>query len=192
MSLLTYPELMTLVESGAIENVDPSQVNGASIDVVLGDTFWTEAVPDAEFATVDLAARETPAMEGSDGPLDLAPKAFCLAQTREVFNLPDGVSAQLMPGNHSVAAHYMLKSSLARAGLQHLFAGWADPGWNGSVLTLEFVNVLSHHALRLTPGMKAGQMVFWRGSSPIPTHASYATRGQYNGNLHAQPSKGVR
>lgn len=60
------------------------------------------------------------------------------------------------------------------------------------MLTLEFVNVLSHHALRLTPGMKAGQMVFWRGSSPIPTHASYATRGQYNGNLHAQPSKGVR
>lgn len=179
--LLTYTELTRMCEDGIIEGVDPSHINGASIDITLGDTLWfeRERLPEID-ATVDLAGKAVPAMSMKAGPFTLAPGHFCLASSREVFNLPD-----------DIAAMYFLKSSLARAGLDHLKAGWADPGWNGSVLTLEFHNVLQHHALKLTPGMKAGQMVFFRGEE-VPHMASYAIRGNYNGDKAAQPSKGVR
>ena len=181
MSILTYNELRALVESGAIENVQPEQINGASIDLTLGDEFWRESWGEGSH-TVDLKAKDTPGMvfQKSD-TISLAPGEFCLACTKEVFHLPD-----------DIAGHYMLKSSLARAGLQHLFAGFADPGWHGSVLTLEFKNDLRHHSLKLTAGMKCGQMVFFRGSSPVPHEHSYAVRGQYNESLGTQPSKGVR
>ena len=181
--LLTYNELRELVESGAIEGVAPEQINGASIDLTLGDEFMLE-LPIAfgyERNSVRLADKQRPNMHTHRGELRLMPGQFCLAHTRERFNLP-----------LDVAGHYMLKSSLARSGLQHLFAGFADPGWHGSTLTLELVNVLQHHTLVLEPGMKIGQMVFWRGSSPVPFEHSYAARGQYNKSESVQQSKGVR
>ena len=179
--ILTYNELVQLVEDGHIENVQPEQINGASIDLTLGDEFWRESWGEGSHM-VDLKAKETPGMvfQKSD-TISLVPGEFCLACTKEVFHLPD-----------DIAAHYMLKSSLARAGLNHLFAGFADPGWHGSVLTLEFKNDLRHHSLKLTAGMKCGQMVFFRGTSPVPHEHSYAVRGQYNKSLGTQPSKGVR
>jgi len=182
--LLTYNELRELVESSAIEGVAPEQINGASIDLTLGDEFFVEYERRFEGGgppVVRLAEKELPQMYAAGGPLLLDPGRFCLASTRERFNLP-----------LDVAGHYMLKSSLARSGLQHLFAGFADPGWHGSVLTLELVNVLQHHTLVLEPGMKIGQMVFWKGSSPVPFEHSYAARGQYNKSGSVQQSKGVR
>ena len=182
MSILTYNELLELVDAGYIENVQPGQINGASIDLTLGDEFCREAWGEGIGHVVDLSKKQAPGMVfQKGGSVTLAPGEFCLAATREVFHLPD-----------DVAGHYMLKSSLARAGLQHLFAGFADPTWNNSVLTLEFKNDLRHHSLKLTAGMKCGQMVFFRGSSPVPHEHSYAVRGQYNKNLGTQPSKGVR
>ena len=180
--LLTYNELCELVESGAIEGVEPDQINGASIDLTLGDEFLFEEIPKIrDRYCVELIQKQTPAMRPYAGRMFLDPGRFCLAQTREKFNLP-----------MDVAGHYMLKSSLTRSGLQHLFAGFADPGWHGSVLTLELVNVLRHHTLVLEPGMKIGQMVFWRGSSPVPFDKSYAARGQYNQSAAVQMSKGLR
>ena len=179
MSLITHNELMDLVESGAIENVEPSQVNGASIDLTLADGFYLEGHVDRNIE-VNLGRKETPRMVYQKGRLMLMPGDFALAATEQIFHLPN-----------DVAGHYMLKSSLARAGLQHLFAGWADPTWHGSALTLELVNCLRRHSLVLRPGDKCGQMVFWRGN-PVPNHASYAVNGQYNGSQGVQPSKGVR
>ena len=74
------------------------------------------------------------------------------------------------------------KPSLARCGLGHLLAGWRDPGWNNSVLTLEIVNHLRHHYLKLRPGQPIGKIIFWHGRG-VPAHASYATRCQYNHDL---------
>jgi len=178
--ILTHNELTKLVKDGAIEGVEPGQINGASIDLTLGDVFWLEGYPEASLA-VALSKKQAPAMREHRGTLHLLPHQFCLAQTREVFHLPD-----------DIAAHFMLKSSLARSGLQHLFAGFADPTWNSSVLTLEYVNALHYHSLILEPGMKAGQMVFFRGTSPVPAEHSYARVGQYNGDKQAQQSKGTR
>jgi dCTP deaminase len=180
--LLTYNELRELVESGAIEGVAPEQINGASIDLTLGEDFFLESAGGVDADSfVSLNKKQSPRMCAWKGTTTLEPGEFCLAHTRERFNLP-----------MDVAGHYMLKSSLARSGLQHLFAGFADPGWHGSVLTLELVNVLRSHTLILEPGMKIGQMVFWRGSSPVPFDKSYAARGQYNQSTSVQASKGLK
>jgi len=181
MSLITHTELVRMCEDGIIQGVKPENINGASIDIALGDTFYTEGyMSETNAGVVDLAAKESPHMIEYEGPLYLKPGQFCLACSVELFNLPD-----------DVAAMFFLKSSLARSGLDHLKAGWADPGWHGSVLTLEYRNVLERHTLILRPGMKAGQMVFMRGEA-VPEIASYAVRGNYNNDLSAQPSKGAR
>lgn len=178
MSLLTHNELIALVESGAIENVDHANINGASIDMKLADGFMLENESSA--GVVDLGKKEVPSMRKAYGTLVLRPGEFALAATEQVFHLPD-----------NIAAIYVLKSSMARSGLNHLNAGYCDPGWNGSSLTMEFHNVLRHHTLMIKPGDKAGQMYFFRGEM-VPELASYAIRGQYNDIQGVQQSKGVR
>jgi dCTP deaminase len=179
--ILTHNELVKLVKDGAIENVAPEHINGASIDITMGGTFWYEAAPSSTRKTIRLANKEAPEMiRDASSHLPLAPGMWCLAETQQVFHLPN-----------DIAAIYVLKSSLARAGLNHLNAGYCDPGWHGSVLTMEFHNINRWHTLILEEGMKAGQMYFMRGE-PVPNEVSYAVRGQYNGDKRAQPSKGVR
>lgn len=182
--MLTYTELMGLLESGVIRGASPARVNAASIDVTLGSTLLVEASPGGGSSVVDLMNKETPAMREIDlvktGYYDLRPGEFCLAETVERFHLPN-----------NLAAHYFLNSSLARAGLDAALAMWCDPGWYGSVLTLEFKVNLNYHQLRLRPGMTCGQVVFERGEM-VPEHASYAQRGRYNNDTGVQASKGVR
>lgn len=103
-----------------------------------------------------------------------------LAETVEVFNIPN-----------YLAAEFRLKSSLARSGLDQSLAVWCDPGWHGSVLTLELKNVSQYHTLAFVAGMKIGQMVFFKGE-PVPSDASYAVRGQYNNDKEVTQSKGVK
>lgn len=182
MGLLSYNDLLFLVEKGIIQGADIEQVNSSSIDITLGDAIMVERgctreAPDhgelAPTRIIDLAKREHLHTDklymGADGYL-LAPGAFVLAQSRETFHLPRTVSAE-----------YKLKSSLARAGLEHLNAGWCDPGWSGSVLTLELKNMTRHHWLRIRPGMRIGQMVFFRHAE-VPLERSYTARGRYNGD----------
>jgi deoxycytidine triphosphate deaminase len=70
-------------------------------------------------------------------------------------------------------------------------AGWCDPGWNNSKLTLELKNVSQYHTLIIKPGMKIGQMVFWLCDT-IPEENSYAVKGQYNKQQTVTGSKGAR
>lgn len=48
-----------------------------------------------------------------------------------------------------------------------------------------------YHMLRIRPGMPIGQMVFFK-HLPVPDHASYAARGQYNNQNEVTASKGIR
>lgn len=182
MSLLSYHQLEDLVASGVIE-VDPSLINGASIDITLGDKIMIEDTRSFIDGPVDLMAKESLSMTEVDiskvGYI-LNPGEFILATTIEKFNLPN-----------CIAAEYKLKSSLARSGLQHLLAGWCDPGWNNSHLTLELKNVTRNHHLLLKPGMKIGQMVFWLCDN-VPEERSYAKVGQYNDQETVTGNKGVR
>lgn len=181
MSLISYNQLCRLVGANVI-TADPANISGASIDITIGPDIMIESSNIAG-ALVDLKAKESLNMKtvtmGEQG-FHLMPGEFILATSQETFNLP-----------HNIAAEYKLKSSLARSGLQHLLAGWCDPSWNNSKLTLELKNVTQHHTLLIRPGMKIGQMVFWE-CEPVPAEQSYAVKGQYNSQSTVTGNKGVR
>lgn len=150
---------------------DPELINPASIDVLLGDRIMIE-VPDSPELQLQSITGHT-----AENPYLLQPGEFCLAETLEIFNIPD-----------TVAAQFVLKSSRAREGISHLFSGWCDPGWHGSRLTLELSNARRMHPVAIWPGMKIGQMVFHRMDA-VPNR-SYAITGRYNGDRAVTPSKG--
>ena len=69
-----------------------------------------------------------------------------------------------------------------------MLAGFADPGFYGSVMTLELHNSRQLHPVPIWPGMKIGQMVFHLMSQPPAL--SYAVTGRYNGDATVQGSRG--
>ncbi len=85
--------------------------------------------------------------------LILHPGEFVLGSVFESVTLPDDIAARVEG-----------KSSLGRLGLlTHATAGFIDPGFSGHV-TLELSNVATL-PIKLWPGMKIGQLCFFRLSS---------------------------
>lgn len=166
MSLLGSPDLHKLIDDGVID-APHSAVNSSSIDVRIGDRVLMEG---AANGVVDISAKESPnfneVMIPEEG-LVIKPGECFLAHTVETFNLPDNISCD-----------FMLRSTVGRCFLEHMHAGHADGGWHGSQLTMEFKNVLQHHSLLIKPGMRIGQMEFFKHSSS--EEDSYATKGSYN------------
>ena len=172
MSLLSYYELCELVETGVIEGVDPKCINGTSIDVHLGAEIMREInvgcnVPVSLKDKMPLNMYREDITQGNGFYL-LKPNEFILAHTVEKFNLPSDISAE-----------FKLNSSGARIGLENALATWCDPGWNGSVLTLELKNFTRSHIIELHDGCRIGQMIFHK-SEPVPRERGYAVRGRYN------------
>lgn len=183
MSLLAADELFQLIDDGVI-GADPRHVNSASIDVRLGNEFYLETRTDPFRTIIDPSDRSAPHLYKyvvADGEtFDLEPNAFALAHTVETFNLPNDVSAL-----------FLLRSTMARHGLDHAHAAFADAGWHNSCLTLELHNNLQRHTIRLTPGMRIGQMLFFRHAL-VPTTLSYASRGSYNHSLSVVTGRGAQ
>lgn len=169
MSYLSHAGIVALVESGAIRNVDRDCINAASLDLRLGDEILIESECDR---VIDYRARERLSMQtvklDSERGFVLHPGEVMLAHTLEVCDFPD-----------DLAALFRIKSSMGRVFLEHMDAGWVDPGFNGP-LTLEFKNLSQHHAIRLRPGDRIGQLVFLRGDA-VSEEQSYRKRGNYNG-----------
>jgi dCTP deaminase len=164
-------QIENLCLAGMVEPFDPDLINPASIDVRLGDNLMIESAATSDLVPYPLSRHS------QDNPYQMVPGQFALAQTDATLDIPP-----------SLAAQFMLKSSRAREGLQHLLAGWIDPGFNGSVLTLELKNVRQLHAVPLWPGLLIGQLVFQRMDA-LPRR-SYAETGRYNGDTTVQPSRG--
>ena len=181
MTVLAYLELVDLIKDGIIENADFDAVNSASIDIHLGSKILVEdttnSLTDLKYLNKKSQLNMNLIDLGEDGEYCLAPGEFILASSKEVFNLPNYISAE-----------YKLKSSMARLGLDHLNAGWCDAGWNGSVLTLELKNVTKAHRTVIKVGDRIGQMIFVK-HSPVPKDKSYATRGSYNGDKEVRGVK---
>lgn len=150
MSLLSHNELINLVQNRVI-TASLDNINGTSIDVTLADDFLSE-VQGTSIIVNPAVVATTPweTLTSCDGKITLAPGEIILGRSEETFNLPNNISAE-----------YKLTSSLARLGLDHSNAGWCNPGWNNSSLTLELKNNLQHHSIILTAGMKIGHMVFY-------------------------------
>ena len=154
-----------------VEPFDHGLVNPASIDVRLGSHLMIEVADQRELIEIDISERN------ADHPYWLRTNEFCLAETMETFSLP-----------RFIAAQFVLKSSRAREGYEHMLAGFCDPGWNGSKLTLELKNARRFHDLPLYPGLKIGQMVFHRMcATPLK---DYSQTGRYNGDVKVAGSKG--
>lgn len=150
---------------------DSSMIQPSSVDVRLDryfrlfDNHRYPYIDPAEDQSELTHLVETPAGE----PFILHPGEFVLGSTYEEVALPDDIAARLEG-----------KSSLGRLGLlTHSTAGFIDPGFTGHV-TLELSNVATL-PITLWPGMKIGQMCFFRLSSPAEKpygSAEYSSRYQ--------------
>ncbi len=156
-----------------LEPWDPEMVQPSSVDVRLDRYF--RLFDNHKYPFIDPAEDqpelthliETPALE----PFILHPGEFVLGSTFELVTLPDDIAARLEG-----------KSSLGRLGLlTHSTAGFIDPGFSGHV-TLELSNVATL-PIKLWPGMKIGQLCFFRLSSP--TENPYGS-GPYGNRYQGQ------
>ena len=111
-------------------------------------------------------------------PFILHPGEFVLGSTFERVALPDDLVARLEG-----------KSSLGRLGLLiHSTAGFIDPGFDGHV-TLELSNV-ANLPITIYPGMRIGQISFFRLGAPAEAPYGSAGRGsKYQGQRGPTPSR---
>jgi dCTP deaminase len=155
----------------ALEPYEAAMVQPSSIDVRL-DRFF-RLFDNHKYPFIDPAIDQpelTRFVEvDPDQAFILHPGEFVLGSTFELVSLPDDVAARLEG-----------KSSLGRLGLlTHSTAGFIDPGFSGHV-TLELSNVATL-PIKLWPGMKIGQMCFFRLSSAAEKpygSAEYSSRYQ--------------
>ena len=180
--LLSDRDIKAEIDAGRVglEPYEPAMVQPSSIDVRLDRLF--RVFENHRYPHID-PAEEQPELTRQvepvgDEPFILHPGEFVLGSTYEGVTLPDDVAARLEG-----------KSSLGRLGLlTHSTAGFIDPGFSGHV-TLELSNVATL-PIKLWPGMKIGQLCFFRLSSPSehPYGASiYGSR--YQGQRGPTPSR---
>jgi dCTP deaminase len=180
--LLSDGDIRKEIESGRIvlEPYDPEMVQPSSVDVRI-DRFF-RVFENHKYPHIDPAIEQpelTRLVEPvGDEPFILHPGEFVLGSTFEVVTLPDDVSARLEG-----------KSSLGRLGLlTHSTAGFIDAGFSGHV-TLELSNVATL-PIKLWPGMKIGQLCFFRLSSPAQApYGSGASGSRYQGQRGPTPSR---
>lgn len=172
--LLSDRDIRAELDSGRVrlDPYDPAMIQPSSVDVRLDKYF--RLFDNHRYAVIDPAQEQpdlTRLVEVAPGEsMVLHPGEFVLGSTYEGVTLPDDVAARLEG-----------KSSLGRLGLlTHSTAGFVDPGFTGHV-TLELSNVATL-PIKLWPGMKVGQLCFFRLSSPAQRpYGAGATGSRYQG-----------
>lgn len=147
----------------------PEQIQPASVDIRLGNTFSVVEDSSSGIITLDNAIHYKTMQ--TDTYL-LLPGQFVLATTMEYFKLPDNLTA-FVEG----------RSSLGRMGLFIQNAGWVDPGFQGEI-TLELYNA-NRCAIELKTGRRIGQLVF----AGMDASALHPYQGKYQGQTGATGSK---
>lgn len=156
--LLSDRDILAELDAGrvALDPYDASMIQPSSIDVRL-DKFF-RVFDNHKYPHIDPAQDQSdltrPIEVTGDDAFVLHPGEFVLGSTYEYVTLPDDIAARLEG-----------KSSLGRLGLMtHSTAGFIDPGFQGHI-TLELANVATL-PIKLYPGMKIGQLCFFRLTSP--------------------------
>lgn len=174
-------QIKEMVESGelVITPFDPTLINPSSIDVRLGKYVTKTDIAPGYFS-IDPQNKNTfiDYTYTIDSSYILNPNEFILGCLEEFIKIPNGLCAQVKG-----------KSSLGRLGLDNSsVAGWIDNGFPG-VITIELKNI-SKHPIKLTPGMKIGQIVFFKTDEPdVPYHIKESSK--YVDQKPGQGSKGV-
>lgn len=169
--ILSDRGILAMLDQGTltIRPVEPAQIQPASVDIRLGDTF--SIVEDNAGGILDM-----------DHPIFyktiqtqrylLLPGQFVLATTMEYIELPDCLTA-FVEG----------RSSMGRMGLFIQNAGWVDPGFRGEI-TLELYNA-NRCAISLQAGRRIGQLVFAKTDVPV----QHPYQGKYTGQRGATGSR---
>ena len=152
-----------------VTDLDPEQIQPASIDIRIGNTFCI--VEDSPSGIINLED-EIQYKQITAEKYTLLPGQFVLATTMEYVELPDDLTA-FVEG----------RSSLGRMGLFIQNAGWVDPGFKGEI-TLELFNA-NRCAIELCAGRRIGQLVF----AQLDEKALNPYRGKYQGQRGATGSK---
>lgn len=152
-----------------VEPIENEQIQPASIDIRLGNTF--SIVEDTSTGIINLENEIKYKTITSDSYI-LLPNQFVLATTMEYFDLPDDLTA-FVEG----------RSSLGRMGLFIQNAGWVDPGFKGEI-TLELYNA-NRCAIELKAGRRVGQLVF----AKMDETALNPYNGKYQGQRGATGSR---
>ncbi|MCV7458887.1 dCTP deaminase [Micrococcus luteus] len=183
--LLSDRDIRAELDSGRVglDPLDPAMVQPASVDVRL-DRFF-RLFDNHRYAHIDPRQEQdelTRLVEvDPDESFILHPGEFVLGSTYEQVTLPDDLAARLEG-----------KSSLGRLGLlTHSTAGFIDPGFSGHV-TLELSNVATL-PITLWPGMKIGQLCFFRLSSAAQSpYGTGANQNRYQGQRGPTASRAHR
>ena len=156
--LLSDRDIRAELDAGRVrlDPFEPAMVQPSSVDVRIDRYF--RLFDNHKYPYIDPSEDQpelTRLLEvDASKPFIQHPGEFVLASTFEAVTLPDDIAARLEG-----------KSSLGRLGLlTHSTAGFIDPGFSGHV-TLELSNVATL-PIKLWPGMKIGQLCFFRLSSP--------------------------
>lgn len=181
-SVLSDGTILRFVEEGRIriDPWEPANVQPASVDLRLGDTF--RVFHNHRVASIDLRdlpenlTEEVRVKEGD--AFVIHPGEFCLGQTLEWIELPPDIVARIEG-----------KSSLGRLGLiVHATAGFCDPGWKGT-LTLE-LNNLTRVPIKLYPGLLIAQLSLMMLDAPARRpYGSPELGSHYQGQRAATPSR---
>ncbi|MBO1028366.1 dCTP deaminase [Micrococcus sp. HSID17228] len=183
--LLSDRDIRAELDSGRVglDPLDPAMVQPASVDVRLDRYF--RLFDNHRYAHIDPRQKQdelTRLVEvDPDEAFILHPGEFVLGSTYEQVTLPDDLAARLEG-----------KSSLGRLGLlTHSTAGFIDPGFSGHV-TLELSNVATL-PITLWPGMKIGQLCFFRLSSAAQSpYGTGANQNRYQGQRGPTASRAHR
>ncbi|MBR4879334.1 MAG: dCTP deaminase [Clostridia bacterium] len=169
--ILSDKTIIRMLKEGTlgIEPVDEAQIQPASVDVRLGNTF--SIVEDSPTGKIGMDEEIKYKTIETDTYV-LLPGQFVLATTQEYFRLPDDLTA-FVEG----------RSSLGRMGLFIQNAGWVDPGFEGEI-TLELFNA-NRCAIELKAGRRVGQLVF----AKLDDKALNPYRGKYQGQRGATGSR---
>lgn len=169
--ILSDKTITKMLGEGALEitPLTESQIQPASVDIRLGDTF--SIVEDSCEGIITLNNNIKYKTIKTDTYI-LLPGQFVLATTKEFISLPNDLTA-FVEG----------RSSLGRMGLFIQNAGWVDPGFKGEI-TLELFNA-NRCAIELKAGRRVGQLVF----AKMDETALHPYNGKYQGQTGATGSK---
>lgn len=169
--ILSDKTIITMLKEGElkISPLDNNQIQPASVDIRLGDTF--SIVEDSHTGILTLE-NEIKYKTIKTDTYVILPGQFVLATTMEYIGLPNDLTA-FVEG----------RSSLGRMGLFIQNAGWVDPGFNGEI-TLELYNA-NRCAIEIKTGRRIGQLVF----AKMDNAALNPYSGKYQGQKGATGSK---
>ncbi len=169
--ILSDKTILKMLDEGTlkISPIEEGQVQPASVDIRLGNTF--SIVEDSPSGIITLE-NEIKYKTITTDTYILLPNQFVLATTMEYFDLPNDLTA-FVEG----------RSSLGRMGLFIQNAGWVDPGFKGEI-TLELYNA-NRCAIELKAGRRVGQLVF----AKMDSEALNPYNGKYQGQTGATGSR---